>query len=255
MVGVNFGRLRPAGVIDVGGVAELRHCSVDDDVVRIGAAVTFGRIEAELPDVLPGLVRAARGVGSPQIRATATLGGNLGTASPAGDAHPALIALNACVEVASLQGTREIPAHEFFVGPGRNVLGETEVITAVSVPSTVGSRQEFSKIGTRNAMVIAVASLGLVIDPERRRVGVGLGSVGPTPIRAAAAEEFLVTQLWPTPDAEQVPLAPAGRREFAAEVRRCARPIDDVRGTAAYRAHTIEVMARRCLGWCLDGAT
>lgn len=254
MVAVNFGRLRPAGVIDVGGVAELRRCTIDDDLVRIGAAVTFGRIEAELPDVLPGLVRAARGVGSPQIRAAATLGGNLGTASPAGDAHPALIALDARVEVASTQGTREIPAHEFFVGPGRSLLADTEVITAVTVPRAARSRQEFAKIGTRNAMVIAVASLGLVIDPERRRVGVGLGSVGPTPIRATAAEEFLAARLWPEPDAEQAPLPPEVRRDFAAEVRRCAHPIDDVRGTAAYRAHTIEVMARRCLGWCLDGA-
>lgn len=252
MVGVNFGRLRPDAVIDLGDVAELRAWKMAGDVLRIGAGVTFARIETELASLVPGLARAARGVGSPQIRATATLGGNLGTASPAGDAHPALIALDATVELASSAGVRTLPVHTFFTGPGRSVLAADEVVSAVTIPVRAGSRQEFAKIGTRNAMVIAVASLGVVVDPAVRRVGVGLGSVGPTPIRATSAEELLTAALWPAgeyepPSAELV-------EEFAAEVRRCATPIDDVRGTAAYRAHTVAVMARRCLTWCLEGA-
>jgi CO/xanthine dehydrogenase FAD-binding subunit len=251
MVGVNFGRLRPTGVIDVGRVAELRSHEVVDGVLRIGAGVTFGRIEASLAEVVPALATAARGVGSPQIRAAATIGGNLGTASPAGDAHPALIALDASIELASVDGTRIVPADGYFLGPGRSVRTEREVVTAVRIPVGDGMRQEFAKIGTRNAMVIAVAAVAVVVDLQRRRIGVGLGSVGPTPIRATSAEALLADALWPGGGALMPPTAEV-IAAFAEEARRSARPIDDVRGTAAYRAHAVQVMARRCATWCLE---
>jgi CO/xanthine dehydrogenase FAD-binding subunit len=253
MVGVNFGRLRPEGVIDVGAVAELNGCTTEGDSLRLGAGVTFRTIEKELASLVPGLAIAARGVGSPQIRATATLGGNLGTASPAGDSHPILIALDATVELASLRCTRFVPAHEFFTGPGRSVLADDEVIAAVRLPRSLGSRQQFSKIGARNAMVIAIAALGLVVDAKARRVGVGLGSVGPTPIRASSAEELLTQELWP--DGDDGPLrrpSAAVLTAFADEVRRSARPIDDLRAPASYRSQTVAVMARRCLARCLE---
>ena len=253
MIGVNFGRLRPAGVLDVSAVAELKDHHVEGDSLRLGAGVTFQTIESELAPLVPGLAIAARGVGSPQIRATATLGGNLGTASPAGDSHPMLIALGATIELASVRATRLVAAHEFFTGPGRSVLAADEVIVAVRIPRCPTSRQQFSKIGARNAMVIAIAALGLVVDPGERRVGVGLGSVGPTPIRASSAERFLAHELWP--DGHDGPLSrpsPTVLAAFAEEVCRSARPIDDLRAPASYRSHTLAVMARRCLTRCLE---
>ena len=250
MVPINFGRSRPSGVIDVTRVAGLGDIAVREDGVRLGAGVTFARLEWAAPRPVPGLAIAARGVGSAQIRAVATLGGNLATGSPAGDAHPVLVAAGARIELRSVRGTRNVPVTEFFLGPGRTVLESDEVITSVHVPVSPDSSQQFSKIGGRNAMVIAVASLGMVIDWTARRVGVGLGSVGPVPLRAEAAEEFVSEALWAA--------GPSGARfrqrdveEFARLAADAAQPIDDVRGTAEYRRHTVRLMARRCLTWVL----
>jgi CO/xanthine dehydrogenase FAD-binding subunit len=192
---------------------------------------------------------AARTVGSPQIRNRGTVGGNLGAASPAGDSHPILLATGAVVEVASVRGTRRIPVGEFFTGVKRNALDRDELITAVLLPAPAGP-QQFCKIGTRNAMVIAVSAFGLALDSTARRVGTGIGSAAPTPRRAAGAEEFLTAALadeglWDS--AAELP--PALAAEFGERVRRDAAPIDDVRGSAAYRLHSLAVMARRALGW------
>jgi CO/xanthine dehydrogenase FAD-binding subunit len=256
MVPVNFGRSRPVGLIDLTWVAGLDEVTVSDDGVRLGAGVTFARLESDLAATVPGLALAARAVASPQIRAVATLGGNLATGSPAGDAHPVLLAAGATVELRSVRGAREVACTEFFLGPGRTLLAADEVITSVSVPVSVDSSQQFSKIGVRNAMVIAVASVGLVIDWRGRRVGVGLGSVGPTPLRGQAAEEYLGEVLWGCERSAEVGIPGGVDREdveeFADLVTRAARPIDDVRGTADYRRHTVRVMARRCLGWALQ---
>jgi CO/xanthine dehydrogenase FAD-binding subunit len=252
MVPINFGSSRPQGLIDasrVEGLADVEHCA--EGGVRLGAGVTFARIERELTGALPGLAVAARAVASPQIRAVATIGGNLGTASPAGDAHPVLLAAGSTVELQSLHGRRSVPCEDFFLGPGRTALGPDEVITSVFVPRSASVSQQFAKIGPRNAMVISVASLGLVIDWEEQTVGVGLGSVGPTPLRAPEAEEHLRGLLFEgASTAFDVP-----RREideFARLTAVAARPIDDVRGTAAYRRHTVGLMARRCLTWALQ---
>jgi CO/xanthine dehydrogenase FAD-binding subunit len=250
MVPINFGSSRPAGLIDVSRVSELDHVETAAGGLRLGAGVTFARIERELAGDLPGLAVAARAVASPQIRAVATIGGNLGTASPAGDAHPVLLAAGSSVEITSARGSRSVPYAEFFLGPGRSVLAADEVIVSVSVPRSAHVSQQFAKIGPRNAMVIAVASLGLVIDWADQRVGVGLGSVGPTPLRAPAAEELLRQVLFAGTEGG----TPVPRREvdeFARLVAGAARPIDDVRGTAAYRRHTVGLMARRCLTWAL----
>src|SRR3954468_90089 len=250
MVELNFDRRRPGALLDLGRVAELREWSVDQASVRLGAGVTYARVIAELGDRLPGLAMAARTVGSPQIRLRGTVGGNLGAASPAGDSHPPLLAADAAVEVASAaRGTREIPAAEFYTGVKRNALAEDELIAAILVPVAAGP-QQFSKIGTRNAMVIAVTAFAVALHPDRRAVGTGIGSAAPTPRRATAAEEFLAGELdaaglWDSRDALPESLTGA----FGERVAAAADPIDDVRGSAAYRRHALSVMARRAATW------
>ena len=254
MVDLNFDRSRPDAIIDLTRVRELREWGEEDGVVRIGAGVTYARVIAELGDRLPGLAMASRTIGSPQIRNRGTVGGNLGAASPAGDSHPPLVAAHAEVELASGGGVRRVPAREFYVGPKRSVLAADELIAAILVAPARGPEQ-FSKIGTRNAMVIAACSFALAIDPVLRRVGTGIGSAGPTPLAAAEAESFLEGVLseddtWDSP----APLGDATLERFGELVAAAARPIDDVRSTAAYRREALRVLARRTLSWARGAA-
>jgi len=249
MVELNFGARRPPALLDLTRISELRHWDTDGNQVRIGAGVTYSQLITELRDKLPGLALAARTVGSPQIRNRGTVGGNLGTASPAGDALPPLLAAGAKVEIASVRGTRWLPVDQFFTGPKKNALEPGELIAAVRIPLPSGPEQ-FSKIGTRNAMVIAVAAFSLALHPDRHEVGTGIGSAGPTPRRARQAEEFLAAALaeaalWES----RARLPDAVAAEFGELVAAAADPIDDVRGTAAYRRHGLSVMARRTLAW------
>jgi CO/xanthine dehydrogenase FAD-binding subunit len=249
MVEINFDRHRPPAFIDLTRVAELSEWGEEGDWLRVGAGVTYTRLIAELGARLPGLAMASRTVGSPQIRNRGTVGGNLGSASPAGDAHPPLLASGAIVELASAAGARRLPADEFFVGPKRSAMRKDELIAAFLIEPAKGP-QQFSKVGTRNAMVIAVCSFALAIDPDRRRIGTGIGSAAPTPIRAIEAELFLAgvleeKGLWESPAAvEESALVRFGQLVAAA-----AKPIDDVRGTAAYRRHALAVMSRRSFAW------
>jgi CO/xanthine dehydrogenase FAD-binding subunit len=260
MVEINFARRRPAALLDLSHVPELARWElVDGDdghhrpLVHLGAGVTYTRIVDELADLAPCLAMAARTIGSPQIRNRGTVGGNLGTASPAGDVHPPLLANRALVELESVTGRREVSIDDFFVGPKRSVLRPDELIRAVRIPVADGP-QQFSKIGPRNAMVIATTSFALCLDTGERRVGTGIGSAGPTPIRAAPAEAFVAESIdWDDPG----PLDAEIAHRFADLVVAAASPIDDVRGTARYRRHALAVLARRCLGWVwasLDGA-
>ncbi|GAA4629468.1 FAD binding domain-containing protein [Actinoallomurus vinaceus] len=245
MVELNFDARRPAALLDLGPVRELATWEpLPDGSVRVGAGVPYARLIGELGDRLPGLAQAARTVGSPQIRNRGTVGGNLGAASPAGDAHPPLLAAGAVYEVESAaRGVRSIPATEFYLGVKRNALRADELIRAFRLPPVAGP-QYFSKIGTRNAMVIAVCSFSIALFPGERRVGTGLGSAAPTPLRAYAAEEFLADAADWDGDLDE---AVAGR--FGELVGAAASPIDDVRGTAEYRRHALGVMARRTLTW------
>jgi CO/xanthine dehydrogenase FAD-binding subunit len=252
MVELNFDRRRPEVVLDLSRVGELAAWDRQDGRLRVGAGVTYTRAIAELAGDLPGLAVAARTVGSPQIRNRGTIGGNLGSASPAGDCHPPLLATGAEVEVASAGGTWRIPIDQFFTGPKTSALAPDELICAVHLPAAPGP-QQFAKIGTRNAMVIAVCSFALALDPGRGRVGTGIGSAGPTPLRARDAEAFLQgvlesEGLW----ASRAPVGDAAAARFGGLVAAAARPIDDVRGTAAYRVHALGVLARRTLGWAWD---
>lgn len=245
MVELNFDRRRPEALLDLTRVASLGQWGSDGGHLRIGAGVTYQRIIAELGARLPGLAMASRTVGSPQIRNRGTVGGNLGSASPAGDAHPPLLAASALVEIASVRGVRRLPVADFFAGPKRSVLAPDELIAAVLV-EPAGGPQQFAKVGTRNAMVIAVCSFALVLDASRRRVGTGIGSAAPTPLRAVAAEEMLAGEL-PWESRGGVPESLL--RRFGELVAAAASPIDDVRGTADYRRHALAVLAGRTLNW------
>ena len=246
MVELNFDKHRPGALLDLTRVAELTSHSRDGDTVRLGAGVPYARVITELGDVLPGLAMAARTVGSPQIRNRGTVGGNLGAASPAGDSHPALLAAGAEIEVASARGPRTVPVGDFFVGPKRSALAADELIVAVRLPVAPGP-QQFAKVGTRNAMVIAVCSFAVSLDPVTGRIGTGIGSAGPTPLRAPAAEEFAAAELTDRWDGGELPDGVAAR--FGELVAAAASPIDDVRGSAAYRRHALGVLARRTLTW------
>jgi CO/xanthine dehydrogenase FAD-binding subunit len=249
MVELNFDQRRPSALLDLTGVRELADWDRVDGWVRLGAGVSYSRVITELGDRLPGLAMASRTVGSPQIRNRGTVGGNLGSASPAGDAHPALLATGAEVEAASTRGSRRIAIDDFFTGVKRHALAPDELIAAVWIGPPSGP-QQFSKIGTRNAMVIAVCAFGLALHPNRRAVGTGIGSAAPTPIRAGDAEWFLATALetaglWESRGELPEKLVEA----FGTRVSAAAAPIDDVRGSAAYRKHALAVMARRTLAW------
>ena len=241
MVEVNFNHRKPSTVVSLHAVDALRSWSDQGDSVRIGSCVTWHDIETgPVGARIPALAQAARTVGSPQIRAAGTIGGNLGTCSPAGDGLPVLAATEASVHLLSVSGERTLPFGEFMTGPKRNALEPGEFVTGVTVPVLDGG-QGFAKVGVRNAMVISIASACLAVHSGRVRVA--LGSVGPTVIRATEAESWL-------DGLNAVPgraVTPTVAEEFGRRVSLEARPIDDHRSTAAYRAHAIKVITRRLL--------
>jgi CO/xanthine dehydrogenase FAD-binding subunit len=243
MVEVNEGRRVPTSVVATRGVAALNAVEVGDTEVRIGAGVTYRELlEPPLADLFPALAQAARTVGSPQIRNAGTIGGNVATASPAGDTLPVLAALDAMIDVAGPGGRRTLPLPQLITGPKVTSLGPTDVIVAVVLPRRRGG-QEFLKVGVRNAMVISVAGVAMVADQNAGRVAIALGSVGPVPLRCASAEEWLASRVdWSVgrfadPALDLAPLA--------ALVSAAARPIDDHRSTSRYRSHAVGVLARR----------
>jgi CO/xanthine dehydrogenase FAD-binding subunit len=244
MVDLNFDRRRPEALLDLTRVAPLSDWDHDGGYLRIGAGVTYQRIIEELGAQLPGLAMAARTVGSPQIRNRGTVGGNLGSASPAGDAHPPLLASAALVELASVRGLRRVPLTEFFTGPKRSVLAADELIAAVLVEPAAGP-QQFAKVGTRNAMVIAVCSFAVAVDAARRRLGTGIGSAAPTPRRAVEAEVLAAELPWQS----GATLPESLTRHFGQLVAAATSPIDDVRGSADYRRHALSILAQRTLTW------
>jgi CO/xanthine dehydrogenase FAD-binding subunit len=229
MVELNFDRSRPPALLNLNEVAELRGWSRENGSLRLCSGLTYTEAMA-LSEPLRALAEASRTVGGPQIRNRGTIGGNLGTASPAGDALPPLLVYGAEVELAGSAGTRTLPLQKFLVGPKRNALAEDELIVAVRVRPP-GPRQTFMKVGPRNAMVIAVVSLALCVDEEAGEIRASFGSAGPVP--------GVVTAPLDEPD------------ELPDRVAEAASPIDDVRGTARYRRHALRVLTARALVRCL----
>jgi CO/xanthine dehydrogenase FAD-binding subunit len=229
MVELNFDRARPPALLNLNEVAELRGWSRENGTLRLGAGLTYTEAMG-LREPLQALAEASRTVGGPQIRNRGTIGGNLGTASPAGDALPPLLVYGAVVEVGSVHGVRLVPLEEFLVGTKRNALEPEELILSVRVP-VPGPRQTFMKVGPRNAMVIAICSLAVVVDTDESEVRAAFGSAAVTAKRVT------------------VPLADAA--ELPDRVAEAAAPIDDVRATADYRRHALRVLALRTLERCL----
>ena len=250
MVEVNDGRRRVDGIVAISRVRELHDVRVDGGDLVVGAAATYSQLLGEpVATAAPALAYAARTVGSPQIRNAGTIGGNLATASPAGDTLPVLLALGATIDIAGADGRRAIPIHEFFTGPKRSVLQPGELVVAVRVPIRRGP-QDYLKVGVRNAMVIAVASVAIAVDLDTRTMAVGLGSVGPTPIAAPAATAWAASRAqW---RADGLSLPPDDVEQFGARVANAARPIDDHRSTAEYRRHAVGVLASRALRRCVS---
>ena len=231
LVALNFDRVRPDALLNLNEIGELRGFTRENGTLRLGAGLTYTEaMQEQLAEQLPALAEASRTVGSPQIRNRGTIGGNLGTASPAGDALPPLLVEGAEVEVASVRGSRRLPLDEFLVGPKRNALAEDELVVAVLVHPS-GAPQTFMKVGPRNAMVIAVVSLAVVADRRRDEIRAAFGSAGPVPGLVVC----------PLDEADS----------FPDRVAEAASPIDDVRGTAAYRRHALRVLTRRALERCL----
>jgi CO/xanthine dehydrogenase FAD-binding subunit len=227
LVELNFDRTRPETILNLAEVPELKGWARENGSLRLAAGLTYTEaMQPELAELLPALAEASRTVGSPQIRNRGTIGGNLGTASPAGDAHPPLLVEDATVEIGSTRGVRRLPLNEFFLGPKRNALAEDELVLAVSVDPS-GQPQTFMKVGPRNAMVIAVCSLAVGIDRERTELRAAYGSAGPVPALVTAPLD--------------------ARADFPGLVAAAASPIDDVRGTAAYRRHALQVLTKRAL--------
>lgn len=251
MVEVNDGHRRPGEtVIALRSIAELHRWAHDPAArsLTIGAGLTYTELmEPPLCDWIPALAEASRTVGSPQIRNAGTLGGNLGTCSPAGDGLPVLSALDAEVRLVSTSGERTLPVHDFMIGVKQTALEPGELIADVRVP-VIDGWQGYAKVGIRNAMVIAIASVCLVVDRRARSVAVSIGSVGPTVLRCPEAEAGLQGDI----DWDAMAVDPQALDRFGASVAAESRPITDHRSTERYRRHAVGVLARRLGGRALE---
>ena len=239
MVGLRAGKFQPDVIVDLGRLG-LDAIDILADKVRIGATVTMSRLSG-LADTVPrlGLLgQAAATVGAWQIQNRATIGGNLCNASPAADAVCALLALDAEVELARRSETRTVALRDFLLGPGKTDRKPDEILTAVIVPTPEEDSDAYGsyrKEGSRNAMVIAVASVaGLtrISGGKVRHCALALGSVAPTTIRAKTAESFVVGK-----ELSDDVVAQAARL-----ARDDATPIDDLRASAVYRRDVIEAL-------------
>jgi carbon-monoxide dehydrogenase medium subunit len=244
IVQMRGGLRHPAAVIDLKRVPELGRVALEPDGLLLGAAVPCAALRGreDLRALWPGLLEAAELIGSMQIQGRATVVGNLCNASPAADTVPSLLALGARVRVAGPRGAREIEVTEFCVGPGRNALAPDELATAVFVPRPgPGSADAYLRFTPRAEMDIAVvgaaASVALGEDGRCRAARVALGAVAERALLAPAAAEALVGTR----------LEPEALARAAEAARSAARPIDDKRGTAAFRRHVAGVLVRRAL--------
>jgi xanthine dehydrogenase FAD-binding subunit len=249
---VRTGRLTPDVLVDVKKIAELNRLEFSPAGLRLGAAVPCYRIygDTRIATAYAALAESCRIIGGIQIQNRASVGGNLCNSGPAGDSIPSLIALEAVCVIAGAHATREVPAHEFCIGPGKNVLQPGELLVELKFPARPPrSGSHYRRFIPRNEMDIAVVGVGasVVIDPKSDTIAaarIALGAVGPTPLLAVEAGRLLVGR---PPDAAAVDAA-------AKAARAIARPIDDMRGTVEFRLHVTEVLVRRVLTEALERA-
>lgn len=236
-------------LVDLTAIAGLDRVAVEESGVHLGPLVTHGGVAThpDLRDVALPLVQACLEVGSPPLRTTATVVGNVVTASPANDTISALLALDAVVEIASVRGTRVVPLERFHLGVRRNDLAADELVVGIRFPALVPPRRGmFLKLGLRAAQAISVVHAALVVELDGDEVvdaRVALGSVAPTVVRSPEAEAVLVGARLDAPS-----IAEAARLAAAS-----VEPIDDLRATAAYRRHMVAVTVRRALETLRDG--
>jgi len=237
-------RLARADVlVDISGVPEIQDIRLSDGTVHVGAAVTYSQIldSAVMKRYAPLLTEASRTVGATQIRNMGTVGGNLGTASPAGDSLPPLYALDASVTLTSSKGERNLPITAFIQGYRRTDLRAGELIKEISFPALPqGAGSVFVKFGLRQSQAIAVVNVSVVLHVRQERVeraAVALGAVAPMVVRSPAVEKLLLGQLLSEDLFEQ-----AGEA-----VQQDISPIDDVRGSAAFRRHLAGALLREAL--------
>ena len=236
--------LRTKSLIDIKGVADLRGiASLNGSGLSIGAATPLHEIEMNplVREVSPVLSNAVGTIGSLQVRNRGTLGGNLVNASPSADSVPALLVLDAKVELLSAAGSREVSLEAFFTGPGKTVMEPGEILKRVIIPRPEpGQFSVYLKFGPRRAMDIAVVgvAVSLIFSRDRtcKEARVALAAVAPTPLRAPRTEAALAGKI------DEAAIAHA-----AAEAMAEARPISDVRASAEYRRHLVGVLVRRAL--------
>ena len=239
----NVGRPIADDILDVTGLPSLRSIAIEDGVVRIPALATWtDLVRAELPPAFDGLKGAARSIGGVQIQNRGTLAGNLCNASPAADGLPNLMALDARVELASAGGRREVPVGEFVIGNRRTIRRLDELVIAIVVPMpSPSARSTFLKLGSRAYLVISIASVAAVIDvaPDGRVASarIVVGACSEVPARIEAAEARIVGQ----------PATGSLGASLAAEDFDVLSPIDDVRGTGAYRRDVATTLVRRAV--------
>ncbi len=227
-------RLENPVLVSLERVAELRRLEVSDERVVIGAGVTLSHLEARLKGVFPALDEMLHWFAARQVRNRATLGGNLGTASPIGDLPPVLLALNATVTLASQAGERSLLVAEFFTGYRQTVRRPEEVILSVTIPRTKTASLNFAyKVGKRGAddISIVAAAFALELDAQGRiaLARLAYGGVAATPVRALEVERWLVGRPW----SESTVLAALPR------LRDAFSPLDDLRGSAHYRRQLV----------------
>ncbi len=258
MAAVNAGLLRPAALVGLGRISEIRGWQYQDGHALLGAGLTLARMgRPDFAALIPGLAAAARAAGPPQIRNAGTLGGNIVTCAPTGDTLPVLAALEATVLIAGPAGTRrEIPVSHLLAG--REMLRPGELVGFVRVP-LLHAPQTFLKATGRTGPGRAIASVALVLDPARRGVRCAVGAVAAMPLRPLEAEQWVASLIdW---DGERglVPeaLTAFGDYVAAACIPDPAPPLDGAEpaalpATALHLRRTVAVLARRALGRALS---
>ncbi len=253
MAAVNSGLLRPAGLVGLGRISEIRGWQYADGHALLGAGLTHARMgRPDFAALIPALAAAARAAGPPQIRNAGTLGGNIVTAAPTGDALPVLAALEATVVLAGPQGSREVPVSHLLTG--MDPLRPGELLAFVRAP-LLHAPQIFLKATTRTGPGRATASVALVLDPARRGVRCAVGAVAPMPLRPLEAEAWVAGLIdW---DGART-LDPQACTAFGEYVAMACipDPVDTSEGglppAVAHLRRTVAALSRRALGRALS---